>query len=144
VRKQYPETMTLKDCFFMEHEFIRLGVAYLNTAYMGAFANNISTLIGATRTVDSDWLTVERETAKIFQSMLNQPASYEGIRAYIETFRTDKGLLVFEHRDDASMNDIFNILLSMIGGSELYSSDMIDKLMEMLEEMKNTGLFLFV
>ena len=132
VRSQYPENMTLKDCILMSHELGKVGLE--NTAYGRTAVENIFTNIGfASKTPNT--AASATEAKKIFDAMLDMPASFEDLKSSIEAYRTNEGHLHFKFDIASSMKELFDILLSCFGGGELYGTNMADKLMEMLEEL---------
>ena len=139
VRSKYPEVMTLRDCIFMDYEIGKLGLE--NTSYTAFYKDRLFGAIGATRTADSYWPDVQRKMHEIYESMLDMPADYNEMKAYAETFRNNEGRIFTISRADATFEDLLMILISVIGGDGWYSDNMIEKLKELLQELKDTELF---
>lgn len=130
VRSQYSENMTLKDSILMSNELGDLGLE--TTDYGVAAVDNIFTTLSANSKEDPNTPDFAKKAKQIFDTMLDMPASFEGIKNTIESDRSPRGNLVFEIQIESSKDDVLKDLLNWIGGSKLYGMDMADKLLEML------------
>ena len=132
IRSNYPENMTMKDVLLMEYELGRTGLE--TTAYAAAAKENfITSLYVSAGERANNNPAFEAEVKKMLEVMLSQPADYDRMKAHIETFRQPDGRLHFKFDISLSGSALLDHLLAWFGGTDLYSNDMIDELMKMLE-----------
>ena len=138
IRKQYPENMTLKDCLLMSWELGEVGLEKDNVG--GSTTTHINYMLAYSLYPALPYGIGANEQAvmkSMYDAMLDKPASYEAMAANVRASTGSDGWPYFNYDYNSlsslPLDILLQHLLSSFGGSGLYSNDMADELMKMLE-----------
>jgi len=140
VRSGYPENMTLKDCLLMMAELAELGLE--NNDGSASVTHIFAILENGLFPLMPYGIGAKEQAAilNIYNSMLDKPASFEAMKADMQTYARSDGFFYFNYNyhslSSVSLSVLFEHLLSVFGGTDLYSNDMIDELMKILDRIQ--------